>query len=465
MADTTLVQTLGTRSGDIPTITIPLTIAEIQNIALAAFIVFMCLVVWWVTKPAQSKHVTDHLKDHQWLIIPGFLWLCLLTILMAALLAIVWGIPEHLALANTAEASKNTTTYFFALTALTAVLAAVVALPFTVLRTIYTERQTRTAEQSHVTDQINKAVENLGARHSDQAPNIEVRIGGLLALERISRSSPDDHIQIMEILCAYIRENARAQVAAEVSFDEDDRLVGHARTLRDDLLTAFDIIDRRAHALKQIENDNAFRLNFKYADFRGLNLSHRNLNNAELHSAQIQGAILGMAEMQGADLRVVEMQGAYLSGAQMQGADLYRAEMQDANLFRAEMQGADLFHAEMKGAYLGGAEMQGAYLNVAEMDADTELIAAVFQGAALRVVDFTKVSISDEQLNDMFGDATVTLPGGNGVESDAWPEKWPKRVLEWDFDPEKSEFHQAWRAWQDQIGFDRETNTLKQPTD
>ena len=36
-------------------------------------------------------------------------------------------------------------------------------------------------------------------------------------------------------------------------------------------------------------------------------------------------------------------------------------------------------------------------------------------------------------------------------------------VLDWDPDPDKSEFHQRWHAWQDAIGFDRPTFELKHP--
>ncbi|MCH2165909.1 MAG: hypothetical protein MK098_14880, partial [Marinovum sp.] len=38
--------------------------------------------------------------------------------------------------------------------------------------------------------------------------NREVRIGGLLSLEKISEDHPETHIQVMQILTAYIRENA-----------------------------------------------------------------------------------------------------------------------------------------------------------------------------------------------------------------------------------------------------------------
>ncbi len=82
------------------------------------------------------------------------------------------------------------------------------------------ERTTNAAEQGLITDRINTAVTGLGVEKTvkQTAPdgkitentdaNIEVRLGAVYALERISQDSDRDHMQIMEILCAYIRTNA-----------------------------------------------------------------------------------------------------------------------------------------------------------------------------------------------------------------------------------------------------------------
>jgi hypothetical protein len=40
------------------------------------------------------------------------------------------------------------------------------------------------------------------------SPNIEVRLGAIYALERIAIDSPRDHWTIMDILAAYVRQNA-----------------------------------------------------------------------------------------------------------------------------------------------------------------------------------------------------------------------------------------------------------------
>ena len=54
-----------------------------------------------------------------------------------------------------------------------------------------------------MTDRYTKAIEQLG---SDK---LDVRIGGVYALERIARDSARDHPTVMEVLAAFIREHSR----------------------------------------------------------------------------------------------------------------------------------------------------------------------------------------------------------------------------------------------------------------
>jgi hypothetical protein len=64
------------------------------------------------------------------------------------------------------------------------------------------------ARQGQVTDRYTKAIEQLG---SDK---LEVRIGGIYALERIAHDSPRDHPTIMEVLWPDRDESTRAAVSA-----------------------------------------------------------------------------------------------------------------------------------------------------------------------------------------------------------------------------------------------------------
>ncbi|WP_300581591.1 hypothetical protein [Marivita sp.] len=107
-----------------------------------------------------------------------------------------------------------------------AMIAALLGAPFIIWGTYLRQRAVEFQKEGLLTDRINKAVEMLGADKTwlqysmDEArnpvqvertvPNIEVRIGGLLSLERIAQDSVRydegrDHVRVMEILCAYIR--------------------------------------------------------------------------------------------------------------------------------------------------------------------------------------------------------------------------------------------------------------------
>ena len=57
-------------------------------------------------------------------------------------------------------------------------------------------------EQGQITDRYTKAIEQLG---SDK---LDVRLGGIYALDRIAKDSPADRATIAEVLTAYVRGHA-----------------------------------------------------------------------------------------------------------------------------------------------------------------------------------------------------------------------------------------------------------------
>lgn len=128
-----------------------------------------------------------------------------------------------------------------------ALLVALLSAPFVIWRSVVAQKTVDVTEQGQITDRINAAVEGLGtektvtttlkddegrpladkngapAVFNETKPNLEVRIGAIYALERIARENLDFHVQIMEILCAYIRENApvaQAQISPHEVFND-----------------------------------------------------------------------------------------------------------------------------------------------------------------------------------------------------------------------------------------------------
>ena len=68
---------------------------------------------------------------------------------------------------------------------------------------LFTARNFILSREGQVTDRYTKAIEQLG---SDK---LDVRIGGIYALERVARDSAKDHPTVMEVLTAFIREHSR----------------------------------------------------------------------------------------------------------------------------------------------------------------------------------------------------------------------------------------------------------------
>jgi hypothetical protein len=73
-----------------------------------------------------------------------------------------------------------------------------------------TQEQLRLTEQGQITERFTRAIDQLGATDDDGNPRLEVRLGGIYALERIDKESPERayHSTVMEVLTAYVRENA-----------------------------------------------------------------------------------------------------------------------------------------------------------------------------------------------------------------------------------------------------------------
>jgi hypothetical protein len=96
-----------------------------------------------------------------------------------------------------------------------------------VLAGLYSSLQTFSLQQhtfdlqreGQITDRFTKAIDQLGAVETgpDGKPkiNLEVRLGGIYALERIARDSPRDHWTIIEVLSTYVRRIRQRQTTQE----------------------------------------------------------------------------------------------------------------------------------------------------------------------------------------------------------------------------------------------------------
>jgi len=267
--------------------------------------------------------------------------------------------------------------------------------------------------EGQVTERFTKAIDQLGAmqpggaisKNGEPKINLEVRLGGIYALERIASDSPKDEWTIMEVLTAYVRENAAK--TDEVREPPDEQLprpradiqailtvIGRRNTSSEWPVPAFQLYEHlfveRSHIL-DLRNTGLRGADLSIADFHRANLHGANLRRADFYSADLRGADLGETDLRGANFLETDLFGADLSAANLRGADLRVANLQDAKLIKADLIGADLKQAQLNGADLTGADLSQAYLMLADL-----------RGARL----------TQDQLNKAQGDGSTVLPDG-----------------------------------------------------
>jgi hypothetical protein len=163
--------------------------------------------------------------------------------------------------------------------------------------------QTDADRQRRITESYSKAVEQLG---SDK---IEMRLGGIYTLERISRESLDDYWTVIETLCAFVRERARWKASEEASSETVARFYQELETTESrsspptDIAAVLAVIARRDEKNLRRESDNRWRLDFREADLRGADLSGASLREATLEGANLSRATLWHVDLRGATSR------------------------------------------------------------------------------------------------------------------------------------------------------------------
>ena len=190
---------------------------------------------------------------------------------------------------------------------------------------LLTVRRFALSRDGRVTDQYAKAREQLSCE------KIDVRIGGIHALERIARDSPADHPAVMEILAAFIRERSRGQRPSP-----DPGGQARPRSLSPDVRAAITALGRR-HTERDIGP-----LDLARADLTGADLSGARLTRADLTEAVLAHAVLARADLPAAKLVRADLTGADLGGARLTGADLTHADLTGTDLTDVDLTGAEL---------------------------------------------------------------------------------------------------------------------------
>ena len=205
----------------------------------------------------------------------------------------------------------------------------------------FTAQSLRLSRQGQMTEHFGRAVEQLGHRE------VDVRIGGIYALERLLRESQDDHQPITEILSAFIRLHAAR---------DKDHIVDPAwrrgttpeglSSLRADVQAALTVLGRRPNRLETQQ------LNLRGSDLRLAFLHGARLQNVNLNDCWLDYADLGEIDLRKAHLRNMSFAHAWMRAARLDEAHfadtsfryaiLQNAVLSDTRWWRADWVRTDL---------------------------------------------------------------------------------------------------------------------------
>ncbi|MFE4817827.1 pentapeptide repeat-containing protein [Streptomyces sp. NPDC056704] len=275
-------------------------------------------------------------------------------------------------------------------------------------------RELEINQQGQVTERFTAAIDQLGSG------SLDIRLGGLYALQRIMHDSPKDQPSIVNILSAYMRTHgSRPQGRGNV-----------APKLKEDIATAASIIGSR-----NVKYDGEAEVDWRDLYIQGLKLPRASLAGVYLRGADIsrsdfsdgdldKGNLSKMkaakASFERASLRGAILDGSILTAANLRRSKLYGASLKGVELYESSLREANLSHANMEKGKLAYANLNGANLSWARLGY-SDISGANLDGADLSNADLTHLKGTFMmRCTNLEGcsDYPVKLTGSNLVNSD-----------------------------------------------
>jgi uncharacterized protein YjbI with pentapeptide repeats len=263
-----------------------------------------------------------------------------------------------------------------------------------------TRDQIAIAQQGQLTDRYSRAIEQLGRQGPDQ---LQIRLGGIYALERLARDSPRDQPTIIEVLATFVRTSAPiTTIATNTPTVTAPRQAWVCPTEaptspNPDVQAALTVLSRR-----DTTHDNNTIPVLSNTCLRGADLSHAALSHADLSHTDLSSAYLGSANLFSANLSGAYVTNANLSDTNLYGANLDRTDLTGTKLSGANLSGADLNRAILTNAYLYAMNLSGAYLY------GTDLSGAMLIGTNLKGTNLSKtIHDSNTLVQNVLTDGTT----------------------------------------------------------
>ncbi|MFI0515780.1 pentapeptide repeat-containing protein [Streptomyces sp. WSLK1-5] len=323
---------------------------------------------------------------------------------------------------------------------------------------LFTWQDVRIADQGQITNRFNAAINNLGS------PSLDVRFGGIYALERIMQDSARDQPRTVSVLSAYVRQHAHVPKAGfakeqgtfeereQVELSTDVEAVMNVLAGRSPGRDGRALLDLRRADLRGLnmtlwspketakferpEDVPDTRAPFSYALLSGADLRHAELFGVDLHwaslvEANLSGTTLFFSDLSHAALESADLTGVHLVETDFTGADLNWVKMREvdgstegnnfadatfvgADLTGAELEGASLTNvalveADLSGAHLAGANLHGAKLSAADASLDYRFSSDIEKNANLAKADLEGANLTNADLRGVdFSHANLT---------------------------------------------------------
>ncbi|MFD5880118.1 pentapeptide repeat-containing protein [Streptomyces yangpuensis] len=250
------------------------------------------------------------------------------------------------------------------------------------------------------------------------AGSVDMRLGGIYALQRIMQDSARDQPAVVVVLSAFVRNRASVPKGGFAKETDDGNGKAKAEPPADAYAATYALFGQ------PVRNNEQVRVDLSRADLRGLTFDGRvdylrlklpdgvpsqRANASGLRFASMYGTDLRHVDFGYADLRDVAFVGANLSEALIYRTDLTLADFTDADLTKARLsesilrnatfsdatlRQAELIEADLTGADLAFVNLTGALLR------GTDLTGANLAGANLSGADLTEADLTGADLTE-----------------------------------------------------------------
>ncbi len=219
---------------------------------------------------------------------------------------------------------------------------AVLGAPFVMWRAIIAQGNLDRSRDRDYADLFTRSVEQLGATREVELwktegiipntndkkrkvirhePNIEVRLGAIYALKRVSEDSERDHLAVVETLCAYVRENFPAS-----HYRERPEGTG-PEVARTDLLAIITILGNRTKERRDYERERKFRMNLRRCDFSGTDFSGGDFSAALFTDSHFNKARFWESKLNGTRFDRCQFRNTRILSSELKGTDFDLCKM------------------------------------------------------------------------------------------------------------------------------------------